>query len=66
MSGLTPCNHCTLERIKRDEVRSAVPRPVTIKPVRMPGDHEHWLGVYVGDGMQPSAYFRELTAHCVC
>jgi hypothetical protein len=56
MSELTPCNYCTLQRMKAK-------RDVILEPADdMPG----WTAARYVDEAEPSAYFMELTDSCVC
>lgn len=66
MSSLTPCNYCTLKRIERAEARNDAPLPVTTQHVRVPGGLEYWTGVFIGDDVEPIAFFHTLTERCVC
>lgn len=66
MSKLPRCNYCTLKHIERAELQKDEPLPVTTRPVRMPGDYEYWMGVFIGDATKPVALFPQLTVHCVC
>ena len=73
MSELTPCNYCTLQRIKRDAKKSG--KKVSIRNETL----LHWTqgrAVYVHpntvkgnarfDKKYFQAHFAELTDHCVC
>lgn len=58
MSELTPCNYCTLRNIKR-----RLPEGVIVTTEQ---DDDGWIAVQRSDEEQPSAWFAELTDHCVC
>lgn len=58
MSELTPCNHCTYERItQRAHERGA---QVSLKA------DGNWIAVIESDKEKPEAFFLELTPDCVC
>jgi hypothetical protein len=64
MSELTPCNHCTLERIKgRAEARGA---SVIVQRQPVLTEMGGWYAVIVSDEPKPVAYFMELTVGCAC
>ena len=59
MSWRTPCNYCTLKKIKRENPGKEV------KVVKK-GEHKYCdLQVYV-DGKPIGIWFAELSDHCVC
>ena len=56
MSELTPCNYCSLQRLKREHIG---------KFVEAKQASNGWLEVYADD--QPvGVAFMALTDHCVC
>lgn len=61
MSSLTPCNHCTLRRIRQN----AAPG-VRVTTSNGKGDWEGWIVVKKSDETEPVAYFKALTDRCVC
>lgn len=62
MSSLTPCNHCTLQRITRDaEARGAT---VTVERQLWGTEMEGWYQVLVSDRDKPVCWFMELTVEC--
>ncbi len=67
MSELTLCNHCTLERMKqRREDMWGNPIEVIVEIVPLDHDMAGWTSARYADKDKPSAYFLELTDHCVC
>jgi hypothetical protein len=63
MSDLTPCNFCSLQRIKR----RAAERGATVTTRReTSGDMRGWVAVIESDRDEPSSYFMELTDRCAC
>lgn len=61
MSELTKCNHCSL----RDMEARAAERGATVIVAVRPGD-DNWISARYSDEEEPSAWFKVLTAHCVC
>jgi len=59
MSELTMCNHCQLELMKMlAERRGAT--------VELRTDEFGWIEAKYSDRPEPSAWFKQLTDHCVC
>ena len=62
MSSLTPCNHCTLKRIRaRNKAKG-------VRTYVRDGKGE-WLGwkiVTESGNSKPVAFMMEITNHCVC
>lgn len=58
MSSLTECNYCTLKRMQE----RAKEGKVDIIMDRADG----WITVRYSNEEEPSAYFLELSDHCVC
>jgi len=66
VSELTRCNFCTLQRIMRSaaEVGATV---TTRYEDPVPGHElDRWIAAIRSDKDKPSAYFKQLTTHCVC
>lgn len=65
MSELTPCNYCTLRRMReRRQDMWGTPIEVIVTPNDPEADG--WTSARYTDRDKPSAYFLELTDHCVC
>ena len=64
MSELTPCNRCTLERLRRE----AATRNATITVRRLPlfDPLAGWFEISASDLSDPLAYFWQLTEGCEC
>lgn len=62
MSEMTPCNHCTLNRVKA----SAKKRGASVQVRTGQDEWKGWLIVLESDKPEPTHYFRALTDHCVC
>lgn len=60
MSHLTPCNYCTLRRMRlRGEV--------IVEKITDPADPmEGWMSATYAGEEKPSAWFMVLTEECVC
>lgn len=58
MSELTRCNYCSL----RDMHRRADERGVKV----IVSNDDGWVSARFSDSDEPSAWFLQLTSHCVC
>lgn len=60
MSEMTPCNYCTLKRVRVDAKKSGT--KVEVKAGT--GDWKGWTVVY--ENGEATHYMMEISDHCVC
>lgn len=58
MSYLTPCNFCTLRRMRERAARRGTEVVLS--------DDDGWIAARYADEAAPAALFRELSDNCVC
>ena len=63
MSELTRCSYCTLQDMRR---RARIRGVQLITRVEGSGTMRGWTSVRYSNENEPSAYFLQLTTHCVC
>lgn len=63
MSELTPCNYCSLRRMRDDAERRGTSIVVEVVDT---GDMAGWTSARYANEPEPSAWFAELSDHCVC
>lgn len=67
MSSLTPCNYCSLQRIRSHAKSEGA--EVKLRPAHVATGDPEWFGWWAAvrsDKTEPVAYYMEVTAHCVC
>lgn len=64
MSEMTPCNRCSLDRMKRQANARGV--KVITKIEGPESDTPGWISAWYSDQDEPTAWFMQLTERCVC
>ena len=63
MSELTPCNFCQAQAMNDRAEKRGVQ---LVLKLQTQGDMEGWWSARYSDQEEPSAWFKQLTSHCVC